>query len=170
MRSLPVIMSGLLLGLFVAAASQQSIFSKGNKVKMGLPGLKVPPPYQVAKAIDSAVTDRPNVLVPEEVSTWLPTMHWHPYPLVSRFQYRYKLGPQRRERIRLKQYIDGQARPENAPAVLRKGIERHRLGAVCFAVSNPWAEEIRQVLREAGFEKLKLLLSHEIWMPQTRIN
>jgi hypothetical protein len=70
----------------------------------------------------------------------------------------------------LTRYIMGQARPDNAPHVLYKGIQRYRIAAVCVSVSNPWADEIRQVLEEAGFENHQLLLSHEIWLLKTRRN
>ena len=149
-------------------ASEQSIFSKQNYVRIGIPGLKVTPEYQIARAINDSVDDRPNVLVPEAVSIWLTTIHSHPYPLVSRFRYKSKLGRQRQERVMLTNYIMGRKRPDNAPQALHKGIENYRIGAVCFAQSNRWADEIRQVLGEAGFEKRRLLLSHEIWLPEKR--
>ena len=158
----------LLLGLLGGVVSEQSIFSKENYVRIGVPGLKVTAEYQIAQAINDAVLDRPNVLVPESVSVWLPTMHHHPYPLVSRFRYQYKLSSQRQERVMLTRYIMGQERPDNAPHVFHKGMQHYRIAAVCVPVSNPWAEEIRQVLKEASFDKHLLLLSHEIWLLRIR--
>ncbi|MDJ0819859.1 MAG: DUF6077 domain-containing protein, partial [Desulfobacterales bacterium] len=158
----------LLLVLLLGVVSERSLFSKENYVRIGVPGLKVTAEYQIAQAINNAVVDRPNVLVPESVSVWLPTMHHHPYPLVSRFIYQYKLSNQRQERVMLTRYIMGLERPDKAPQVLHNGIQRYRISAVCVPVFNRWADEIRQVLGEEGFEKRQLLLSHEIWLLKTR--
>jgi hypothetical protein len=154
----------LLLVLLLGVVSERNIFSKANRVRLGVPGLKVTPEYQIAKAINDAIADRPNVLAPEPVSLWLPTMHHHPYPLVSRFRYANWLRNQRQERVTLTRYMMGIERPDNAPSFLQEGIQRYQIAAVCIPLSNPWVEEIRSILRTSGFEKRQELLSHEIWI------
>ena len=156
----------LLLVLLLGVFSELHIFSRENQVSMMIPGLKVPPEYQIAQAINDAFEDRPNVLVPESVSVWLPTMHYHPYPVLSRLMHAYQFGYQGHERMALKSYIMGLERPDQAPDFLREGLQRYQIQGVSIPLSNPWAEEIRKVLEESGFKKYQTLLSNEIWIIQ----
>jgi hypothetical protein len=154
----------LLLVLLLTVLSEQHILAKANNVSIRLPGLKVTPDYQLAEEIDNTLEERPNVLVPIPVSVWLTTMPHHPYPLITRPLYVGELGDQGHERAALTEYIMGHERPDQAPRFLHEGLQRYQIEAVCFPLSNPWAEEIRNILKESGFEKRQTLLSHEIWI------
>lgn len=175
----PTIRYGLYGGLLVlmfGVFSEQHILAPKNHLRIGMPGLKVPPEYEIAKAINTLVEGRPNVLVPETVSTWLPTMSQHPYPLVSRLIHTASFTKQeRRERVGLKLYIMGDARLQryqrfiDIPQLFSEGIQKYQIAAVCVLPSNLWIEDIHQVLQKSGFTLHQTLLSHEIWLKEQKI-
>lgn len=159
-----------LLVLMITVISERSIFSKANRTSIEFPGLKVTPEYQIARAIDDLFDDRPNILAPESVSLWLPTLHQHPYPLLARFIYAYHLDYQVQEHMALMKYIMGEQRrlccglEGEVANFLSESLQHYQIAGVCIPQSNPWLEEIRDVLRESSYEKRQELLSHEIWV------
>ena len=150
--------------LLVVGLSEQTIFSPANRVRLGLPGLKVTPEYQIAHFINDALDTRPNVLAPYTVSVWLPTFHGHPYPLIARELGYWRLGRQAEGRMAMQRYIIGRKRPANAPAAFRTAIQDYGIAGVCLLQTNPWITEIRQVLTATGFEKQREMLGYEIWI------
>ena len=156
----------LLLLLTTAMISDDYIFSESNGVTVGVPGLKVPPEYQVAGLFNNFFDDRPNILAPEEVALWLPTMPAHPYPLVARLIYANSLylPGEANERTVLVGYLMGAERPENAPQFLSEGLQRYQIAGVCVPLSNPWIDEIRTVLHRAEMTRYQVMLSYEIWV------
>lgn len=159
---------GLILLLLVGVASERTVFSKENGVTIGIPHLKVPPEYRIARYLNDAFDDRPNVLAPVAISAWLPTMHHHPYPLVSRFNYVEGLLWEAPERVALTYYIMGSKRPNNGPRFLSEALQRYQVAAVCLPRTNAWSVEIRGVLRASNFEQREVLLSYEIWILGSR--
>ncbi len=143
---------------------ERHIFSNANYTRIDVPGLKVPPEYQIARLINEVIVHRPNVLAPESVTAWLTTMHKHPYPLLSRQKNAHPYADEGQRRLALKLYITGSKRPTNTRQFFQKGLQHYQVAGVCFPLSNPWAEEIRSVLRESGFRELQDLLSYEIWI------
>jgi len=154
----------LLLILLPTVFSTRHIFTPANGVSLRWPGLKVTGQYAVAKTIQAAVPDRSQVLAPEAVSLWLPTMHHHPYPLVSRFRYARRLLEQAPERIALTLYVMGKRKPDGGGAALRTGIAKYHLAAVCIRQDNPWIAKIHHVLRAAQFQLHQTLSGYEIWV------
>jgi hypothetical protein len=144
------------------------IFSEANHTRIDFPGLKVPDQYWIAKILNDVLKDRGNVLVPQTISVWLTTFHHHPFPLLSRTVYCNFLYPEKSGHVilSLKLYIMGSKRPDNATIFLRDGLQRYQVKGVCFALSNPWAAEIRNVLNDLNFEKFKNFspLPYEIWI------
>ncbi len=142
---------------------ERHIFAKTNRTRIGVPGLKVTDEYQIAKVIHDSLASRPNVIVPNSVSIWLTTMHKYPYPLLARVIAAPTYADEGQRRLVLKLYIMGRKRSDNAPRFFHDGLQQYQIASVCFPLSNPWAEEIRRVLRVAGFAKFQTLLNHEIW-------
>jgi hypothetical protein len=97
----------VLMILLVVIFRHQSIFLPANLVSFGRPALKVNPGYMVSKTVVSLVEEKSFVLAPFAVSVWIPTIHHHPFPLVSRDRYATKLGNEREERMLLTQYVSG---------------------------------------------------------------
>lgn len=148
---------------------QQHIFSKENRaVRLSMPSLKVTPTYHVAKSIVSLTKgprqSRPVVLGPNEVTLWLPTFRRHPYPLCARLNYGYTLGADSAQRRRLKYYVAGLKRPENAPTELRNGLQHYLVQCVCLPESNPWIEEFRVVLSTEGFTLNDVQQGYGLWI------
>lgn len=158
----------LLLVIFFGFLPDRYIFSETNRTRIGFPGLKVPDQYRIARTLNDVLRDRVNVLVPQTVSVWLTTFHNHPFPLLSRTQYYSFLYPEesREAILALKLYIMGSKKPENASIFFRDGLQRYQVKGVCFALSNPWAAEIRNILNDLKFEKFKNFppLPYEIWI------
>ena len=159
-----------LLALMLAALpilSERTILSRENEVEMRWPGLKVPATYEVGTRVADLVEGRPNVLAPETVSPWFPTMHHHPYPLVSRSFYatRSRFGKELEDRLAIKRYIRSKRPME--PQRFRQQLEASRIACVVLDPSNQWHEEIRRTLATSDFEKVDELMNHEIWLRRT---
>ena len=170
-RDKPRIGYGLffLLLAILPTLSQRSIFSRENGVEMRRPGLKAPAELEVSRRVADLVTGRPTVLAPEAVSAWLPTLHHHPYPLVSRFFYvnRSRFGDELEGRLALKRYISGRSAKPLTSRRLHEGLERYRVACVVLERSHRWREEIVEALAAADFERIDILLDHEIWLLRT---
>jgi hypothetical protein len=136
---------------------------------LGAPSLKVNPvPYAWARAIQRAVPPGSNVLAPSAVNPWIPTLHHHPYPLEVRPDFHWDMEREDAElRFALTRWVSGELRVEGAPELLRRGIERYRLTAVCLA-ARPGADEIRGVLRSEGFRRSEADGLFELWLAPER--
>ena len=154
----------LLLVVIWGVLPEKHIFSKANHTQFRFLELKIPKTYSLARVINDTFDDRPNILAPESVTAWITTMHRHAYPLLARFTYTYLLTEYRHERLVLKRYITSSQKPENARMVFADGLQQFQVKCVCVPDANPWAEEIRDVLKISGFHKLQHLLKHEIWI------
>ncbi len=131
------------------------------------PGLKVDPfGFAWASRIRAAVPPGAKVLAPSQVDVWLPTLHHHPYPLEVRPDFHWDL-PEEDARLRfaLTRYVGGELRLEGAAELLRSGILRYGIAAVCFARSE-WSGEIREALEEAGFRPAGRDRFLELWLPR----
>ena len=149
----------------VPMLSKRTILSPENGVELRAPGLKVPAEYEISRRVAALVDGRPTVLVPETVSPWIPTLHGHPYPLVSRFFYanRSRFGADLDPRLALKRYITGYSYLPMEPQRFRRELERYGIACVVFERSNRWREEIRRALATSGLERTEVLMDHEIW-------
>ena len=157
-----------LLVIFFGFLPDKYIFSETNWTRIGFPGLKITDEYWIARALNDLLEDRVNVLVPQTISVWLTTFHKHPFPLLSRTLYCSVLYPEESGQaiLALKLYIMGSKKLDNAAFFFRDGLQRYQVKGVCFALSNPWAVEIRKVLNNLKFDKFQDLppLPYEIWI------
>ncbi|GEM_PF-6221783 len=148
------------LALFVPA---RWTVSPLNRVRIALPGLKVPPTlYPTAVILARNTPPGRSVLAPEHVAEWIPTLSGHPPCVVSRRMY---LDQQRsrmsaddfKRRALLVHYISGTVRPEDrveARATFADSLERLRIGGVAVKKSTPWLGEADAILRGAGFRRI----------------
>ncbi|MBD2540503.1 DUF6077 domain-containing protein [Coleofasciculus sp. FACHB-SPT36] len=164
-------LSGLLL--FASTIPRFSTLSPQNYVQLKLPSLKVDNGYKIASLLVESVGRGTYVLAPQEVSAWITTFHHHPYPLVSRQHYLYTMRPylgdgEVSRRIQLANYVDGSERPPNSAALFRSSLVRYQLQGVCFNSSASWGDEIRSVLTQEGFARIRSSSGFEIWVRQVR--
>jgi len=139
------------LSVLLFALPQHTILSQGNGTRLGRPGLKVPSEYEIGRFITHCFPDRPTVLAPDAVSTWLPTFHHHPYPLLARSHYTRALRDEGHRRLQLKRYVAGIERPAKGSRTLQEGLIRYGIGVVCLTVANPWRAEIEQLLQSTMY-------------------
>ncbi len=164
----------VLLAAFVAlvprytALSDRNSGGRGVGIRVGWPGLKVPEvPYRWATALDASVPPGSVVLAPHSVSAWVPTFHDHAYPLVTRRTYMFGLRDQigidyLRGRDLLTDYVSGESWG-HARKVLPDGLEEFGVKAVCLR-NSPHAGEVREILRDAGFDRTLASTDYEIWV------
>jgi hypothetical protein len=157
--------SAALLALFACAAPQHTAL-RAPWQHLGWPRLKVEPVgFAWALRVRAAVPAGASVLAPPAVNAWLPTLHRHPFPLEIRPDYHYDLPPEEATpRFALTRYVAGELRVEGAPELLREGIGRYRIAAVCL-LRSAWSAEIRGVLEQSGFERARGDTAFELWLP-----
>lgn len=138
-----------------------------------LPGLRVPPAYELAREMAAVSPSRSQVLAPFEVSAWLPTFHHHPYPLVTRPSYLETIfeGPERRRRNRLTALVsrapkDGKIRVQ----MFDEAIERYQLQAIAVRTDLPYLERLEVVMREHGFVVFNRWGILDLWLTREQAN
>lgn len=155
----------LLWACFVTVAPTRfGLFGQGVEYWEPL-GLKVKHiHYDPAAAMAAHAPPRSRVLLPTGVSTWMPTFHHHPYPLVSRSAYLIDRGVEdEARRLKLHGLVTGRAHP-NAPFLLWRAIEDYDLSGVCFRHEIDAAEDFRRVLDALGFERVHSNEVYETWV------
>lgn len=148
--------AALAMGMVMLAARAGTLLC-ANSVTLGLPSLNVPPlEFAVARKVASEVPEGATVLAPEAVSTWLPVFIVHPRLAGVRQMYlSLAFAPaETAQRSNMMRYVSGLYRPPAADRWFAESVRRHRLSAVVFARSAPWAGEIESLLREQGWQAL----------------
>lgn len=162
--------SALGAALLLALAPTQQTLSSGNRVRLGFPGPKVPAgAYAAAQSLARRVGPGAVVLAPRDVSTWLVTLHAHPYPLAARPEYvlslRDALGPEEvARRVALTSLVGGGRVRPAAWQQLAAALTNGSLDAVCVA-PDAARPELHRLLEEAGWSRVETAAEREIWMP-----
>jgi hypothetical protein len=148
--------------------SRSNFGAEGVGIRVGWPGLKVPPePYAWAVRLAASVPPGAPVLAPAFVSAWIPTLHHHPHPLVVRGLYLRALAAQlgereREDRLAMTDFVAGIERAAGAEQVFRRGLDRYGVKGVCLRDSR-LAPAARAALRDAGFARTQREAPWEIW-------
>lgn len=156
--------------LLLAFAPTQQTLSPRNRVRLDTPGPKVPPAsYAAARAVAGLLEPGDVVLAPHRVSTWLPTLHGHPFPLAARTEYVLSLSgvlgeAEARRRVTLTRLVSGAAGGPRALELLERALSDGSLDAVCLA-PEATAPDLRDALVRSGWRLAERVGSHEIWMP-----
>ncbi len=159
----------VLLLVFVSRVPGQNIFSSNNRaLQIGVPSLKVSPDRAVAAVIAklpaSSSGDRRIVVGPDSVTLWLPTFPHHPFPLLARQLYSYTLGSDAQQRFELKRYVSGHQYFANGSGNLERGIRSYSISCICLPKSNPWGDQVREVLNHNSFELYCTAQEYEVWI------
>jgi hypothetical protein len=125
-------------------------------------------PYRWATALNAGVPPGSQVIAPNDVGLWLPTLHHHAYPLVVRKPYldRYErqIGAENLEaRLAITRYCAGALDFEGSHELFRKGLEFFDVKGVCLR-NSAHADEARAILRASGFRRTHRSLGQEIWI------
>lgn len=143
------------LFLFLAGLPRQRIFDAGNQVRMGRPGLKVPAFYGDIRAINARLDPTDSILMPVDLSPWLPTLQHAARPVLARPAYAYLYPSGQRAAI-----LGAQAFVSNGPAgagmgaTLDKLVESMKIDAVCFSKANERASDIQAILERHGYRRV----------------
>lgn len=156
-----------LVVVFVAFVPRFHGLSPQNRVRIGLPSLKVPAvEYQWAAVLNQSVPPGASVLAPEAVNTWIPTFHGHAYPVQVRhylWAYRRQLGLENiRARTGMTRYVAGKALRGDREK-FRHGLGRFAIQGVCLRRS-AYLAEARAILQHAGFQQIRGGDEYEIWV------
>ena len=153
--------------------------SERNRVELRRPSLKVPAVhYSWAEEINRAAGPGAVVVAPRKVSALIPTFPDHAYPLWVRRGYvshhRARLGEEDfLLRKRLTWLVEGEESPEGGedtvlpatPAeLLRQGLERFGIAAVCLRSRAASSAEMRLALEEEGFDRSREDNLYELWV------
>jgi len=159
----------LLFATAVALRPEALAPSAANQVRIAAPGWKLPPSeLETARWIVEATTTTDRVLAPKHVAPWLPTFHEHPTPLVVRREYlpvlHEALGPEElSRRMHLLGLVSGSRTSPHAAEMLRATIVEDGLAIVCLADAARRRPDLRQVLRETGFQVIRANADYEVW-------
>jgi hypothetical protein len=166
LRTLGYVFGILMLAGFIAPYPTFSRQNSGTEIHW--PGKKVPPDYAIAAQIVRMAPRQAHVLAPITVSTWIPTFHHHPYPLVSREHYMFLLDAAKPgesgRRLALEAYIDGRIRTENSAKQFIEALHDLDLQLICVNRSCNWLTEIRTTLDSEGFTPSYNDIKYEIWV------
>ena len=153
----------LLIGL-TAMGWNQNVFRRDNYNVMGVPQLKVTREFPIAVQLRDSLPERPNIIGPERITQWVTTLLGHPYPLLSRNRHSRIYREEGHTRLIIKQYVSGTIHPPNGPRLLSEAFKRYHIGAICLPLGNPWAGEIREVLKCFGLEISFKVQDIEVWV------
>jgi hypothetical protein len=162
-RSLNQTAYGAALALVLLVVPQTTTLSRANMTRMGAPGLKVTPEFEVALAIREHCPERSNVLAPENVSPWITTLSQHPYPLLSRRQYGFSLGEEYPIRAAATALVSAQEMPDRAWDVLAEELRRLDVRCVAFAETEDRLVALPDLLDRAGYQRQTSVKGYAIW-------
>jgi hypothetical protein len=152
---------------FALGVPVRSSLARDNGVRLGWPGLKVPPAeYRLAERLTRSVPPGSRVVAPLRVSVWVPVLPRRAYPLVVQDAYlrrhRPRLGEEDIELRVVASRVAGGNRPDALP-LFALALERYAVKGVLLLAS-PRLEEVRRILVEAGFRSTEQVGEAEIWV------
>lgn len=123
--------------------------------------------YAHARALSESVPRGSRVLAAQDVATWVPTFHDHPFPLVSRENYlliqKQRLGEvEFARRVALLELVTRGGQPSHL-ALLDQAISSDDLRGVTFAV-RPLTRSLGPRLAQQGFEPVLVDRAFETWV------
>lgn len=134
--------------------------------RLAAPSLKVPPEeYALLRLLTSSTPGRPTVIAPEAVSAWLPTLHRHPYPLLSmrRLATSAAFLADGTPRIALTRMLESRKPPSvEQERDFEWALHHYRVGAVILTQHRRW-KGLRSRLVARGFTRGEQTESYEIW-------
>ncbi len=159
--------------LFVAPTTQA--LSAANGVALHAPGRKVDPDaFAAARGVVEHTPASGVALTPGDVGPWVPTLHGHPLLFAVRPMYAKllasSLGEEEAERrVRLVALVSrGRLVGSRRDALVEfvRALERGEFQSVVFDAGARAADEVRDALARAGFERRGTYASFELWTAQ----
>jgi hypothetical protein len=156
---LPPALFALALLIVTTVLPHRSILAAANGTSLGFPRPKVPEePYETAGWLAQALPAGSRVLGPEPVTAWLITFPKHPDPLLFRHMF---INQRRQMEVAFDLYVERAREARDAQVYLSRQLHWYRPVEDRFPVATPWAERVRSVIRETGFDRLQFFLDYE---------
>jgi len=130
------------------------------------PGPKVPPiEHEIAALTVALALGDQQVLAPEIVSWYLPTLHHHPYPVLANAKY---LAASKGEKKRRKRLVELVSRHQSELTgkdrlALLRGLARYHVGAVVLTRNARHTRGLLAAIEEAGFAPRERFTGYEVW-------
>jgi hypothetical protein len=158
---------GLLL-IFLAVFPENTL-RPANGVRIGVPRLKVLPPYAAAAEIARSVPRRSLILAPNDVNVWAGTVQPQIFPLTVRGYYLSTIeriyGPEELERrTLLVEFISGGNNSATARRLFQAEVGKRALSAVCFARSLEWKGDVVETLKRNRYIRRRGVGRYDIWI------
>ncbi len=158
---------GLLL-VFLAVFPE-NVLRPADGNRLGVPSLKVQPPYAAAAQIARSVPGRSSILAPNEVNLWAGTVQPQIFPLLVRGYFAAGIariyGPGEMERRNvLVGFISGVSNPPEAFRLFREEVAKGSYAAVCFDRSIKWKAEVVAVLKQYRYVRRRGVGRYDIWL------
>jgi hypothetical protein len=169
LRGLGRAASAALAAGFALGVPAQSSLDRANGVRLGWPGLKVPPAdYALAERLTRSVAPGSRVVAPPRVSFWVPVFPRRAFPLVVMDVYLQRFRPQLGQDDIAQRFVaslvaGGVRANDDAVPLFRLALERYAVKGVLL-VDSPDAPALRRILVEAGFRRVERLGSAAIWV------
>ncbi len=158
-----------LAAAFALAIPERSSLSRDNGVRLGWPGLKMPPTeYRLAEILARSVPPGSHVIAPLLVSRWIPVLPQRAYPLVVQNAYLSRYRPQLGEEDLALRFVAslvaGGAQPrKDAYPLFARALERYAVKGVLL-YDSPDVERGRRILSGAGFRRVHQEGHFEVWV------
>ena len=150
---------------------------RGLGVRIGAPTLKGPPlEFEWARKLNRSIAPGAAVIAPQDVNTWIPTIHHHASPLEVRplytriFSGREHFPPQEADlRRTLTQIVSNatwagnEASRRRTLSLFSEGLRRFDVQAVCMA-KNGASGHLRRILAASRFRREHDGRRYEIWV------
>lgn len=130
------------------------------------PAPKVPTQaFEIVNRVTALQLGDRQVLAPEIVSWFLPTVHGHPYPVLANAKY---LSAPESEKKRRKRLIDLVSKRKGAlntekRSELKEELEHYRVGAVVLTKAARRTPGLTDTLKDAGFVRGKGNGTYDLW-------
>ncbi len=123
------------------------------------PGIKADQPFfDIAQQTVNKAPANQSALVPQNISTWIPTLRHNPLLVATSASYLEQtktwIKPDEiKQRVALFHYISGTKRINDAPQQLINALTTYKIGIVVVQQNNPWLDEINATMQATGFQK-----------------
>ena len=146
---------------FLVVVPSQSTLSSANRVRMASPGLKVPAPYRVARAVVRHAPPQSLVLAPKGVSAWLPTFRGYVHPVLVKPKWLRDVDA-RREREGLQRCVANKPPEKCGTPWFERTLDR--LGVAGVVASDRHRARLGDRLTTLGFSERGAWHGHALWL------
>ncbi len=167
-RAAGVLVMAIAVGVFFKTVPLRPVLTGSRDTTFHWPpGPKVPgAAYEIDERVTALQLGRAQVLAPEVVSWFLPTIHHHPYPVLANAKYLAASFTEKKKRKRLVELVSAfqYALSGKDRSALEQGLARYDVGAVVLTKPAKRTPGMLDVLKAAGFKRGKGNATYDLWV------